>query len=416
MSDPTRCPVVHFDHHSAEHADDPVASYRALRQSHKRGWTEAHGGYWVLSDYQSVFDAARDDDLFSSTREAADTDGLAIVIPPTPMYHHIPIEVDPPEFRKYRKIVNQITAPSAVKRMEEMVERYTTAFVDSVIEKGECDFTTIIGVPAIVTIDWLGLPVEDWNRYAGAHRATLADPQDSPEFRHAVEVELPALSEQMWQTIRDRRAEPRDDVISFLVAQEIDGRPITDEEVFAIVDLLVSGGTGTTASLVSQALVWLARNTEVRRELIDDPGLLDRAVEEFLRVFSPTQALARTVTRDVDFHGCPMKAGDRVLLSWASANRDEEQFDAPDTIDIRRWPNRHVAFGIGVHRCAGSHLGRLMAKRLLQEILTRMPDYTIDFAALERFPDQGTNVGFRRIPARFTPGGRVLAESEAVIG
>jgi len=167
---------------------------------------------------------------------------------------------------------------------------------------------------------------------------------------------------------------------------------------------------------VSQALVWLAKNPDVRQELIDDLSLLDRAVEEFLRVFSPTQALARTVTRDVEFHGCPMKKGDRVLLSWASANRDEEQFENPDTIDIRRWPNRHVAFGIGVHRCAGSHLGRLMAKRLLQEILTRMPDYTIDFDALKHFHDQGTNVGFRSIPARFTPGKRVLPESEAVIG
>jgi cytochrome P450 len=416
MSNPTRCPVIHFDHHSPEHAKDPVGAYRALRQTHKRGWTEAHGGYWVLSDYQSVFDAARDDDLFSSTREAAGTDGLAIVIPPTPMYHHIPIEVDPPEFRKYRKIINQVTAPAAVERMKEMVERYTVAFVDSVIEKGECDFTTIIGVPAIVTIDWLGLPVKDWKRYADAHRATLAEPQDSEAFRHAVEVELPALSQQMWDTIRARRQEPKDDVISFLVSQKVDDRPITDEEVFAMVDLLVSGGTGTTASLVSQALVWLAKNPDVRQELIDDLSLLDRAVEEFLRVFSPTQALARTVTRDVEFHGCSMKKGDRVLLSWASANRDEEQFENPDTIDIHRWPNRHVAFGIGIHRCAGSHLGRFMAKRLLQEILTRMPDYTIDFDALVPFHDQGTNVGFRSIPAKFTPGKRVLPLSEAVIG
>jgi cytochrome P450 len=290
-----------------------------------------------------------------------------------------------------------------------MIDRYTTWFIDQVIEDGACDFTDIIGVPAIVTIDWLGLPVEEWGRYATAHHATVSVEHHTAEFIQATQVDLPQLSAQMRQIISDRRTDPKDDVISFLVSQEIDGRPITDSEVFSIVDLLVSGGTGTTASLVSQTLVWLFQHQDVRQRLIDDPSLLERAVEEFLRYFTPTQANARTVIEDVEFHGCPMRAGDRALLAWASANRDAQSFEAPDEIRIDRWPNRHTAFGVGVHRCAGAHLARAMARSLLGQILERMPDYSIDVDALERYPQQGILVGFRRISATFTPGPRRLA-------
>ena len=163
----------------------------------------------------------------------------------------------------------------------------------------------------------------------------------------------PTSTEKTWEVIRARRENPQDDIISYLVQQEVDDRPVTDDEVFSIVDLLLAGGVGTTASLVSNTVVWLYKNPDVRQQLIDDPSLLDKAIEEFLRYFSPTQALARTVVQDTEFHGCPMKVGDRVLLAWSSANRDAQQFENPDELDIKRWPNRHMAFGMGVHRCAG---------------------------------------------------------------
>ncbi|HTC69654.1 MAG TPA: cytochrome P450, partial [Acidothermaceae bacterium] len=191
--------------------------------------------------------------------------------------------------------------------------------------------------------------------------------------------------------------------------QDVDGRPVTDDEVFSIVDLLVAGGTLTTANLVSQSLVWLYKHPDVRQRLIDHPDLMERAVEEFLRYFAPSQALARTIVKDVDFHGCPMRAGDRALLAWASANRDEAGgFDDPDEIDIERWPNRHTSFGIGIHRCAGSHMGRAMGRQLITEVLTRMPDYVIDLDAVVPYKAQGANAGFIKVPATFTPGPRRL--------
>jgi cytochrome P450 len=407
MSEPKTCPVVRFDHNSPEHSADPVASYARLRREAPAAWTEAHGGYWVLSDYAGVFEAARDDAVFRSGRSPHGGEGLSNVIPKAPVRLHIPVELDLPEHRAYRKILNPVTSPAAVAQLQPMIERWTTWFVDQVIESGSCDFASVIGVPAVVTLDWLGLDVGDWRRYSRALHSVLADSPGSPAHTAAVQVDIPWMQEQITAAIAARRAAPRDDLISHLLAQDVDGAPITDDAAYSVVELLISGGVGTTASLVSQTLVHLSRHPEQRQELIDDPDLLPKAVEEFLRVFSPTQALARTVAEDTVFRGCPMRTGDRVLLAWSSANRDPAQFEAPDDVVLTRWPNRHTAFGMGIHRCAGAHLGRAMARELIGQILRRMPDYVVDEDGLQTYAHQGVNAGYQRIPATFTPGPRL---------
>lgn len=399
-----RCPVVHFDHTSAAHSRDPVAAYRALRAHGPIVRTEAHGGYFVVTDYENVFEAARTEDVFSSARGPHGGDGLATVIPKVPVHLHIPVELDPPRSRDYRKILNPVTTPAAVDRMRPRIAALTTWFVDQVIEAGECDLASVIGVPAVVTLDWLGMPLREWRRYAAALHAVLANPPGSAAHTEAVTLHLPWITAQIRDTIAAR---PADGIIGWILRQEVDGRPIGDDEAYSMVELLISGGVGTTGSLVSQALVHLSAHPDQRAELRADPALLERAVEEFLRAFSPTQALARTVTRDTTLGGCPLREGDRVLLAWASANRDPATFDHADEVDIRRWPNRHAAFGIGVHRCAGAHLGRAMAREIIGQVITRMPDYEVDVDALEAYPSQGVNSGWQRIPTRFAPGPRL---------
>ena len=189
------CPVVGFDHNSAEHSADPVEVYRRLRAEAPVAWTEAHGGYWVVSDYAGVFDAARDDSTFASGRSEHGGTGLNNVIPKAPVRLHIPVELDLPEHRSYRKVINPLTSPAAVERMQPMIERWTTAFVDDVIEDGACDLASVIGVPAIVTIDWLGLDVDDWRRYSRALHSVLAHRVGSPEHAHAVEVDIPWMEQ-----------------------------------------------------------------------------------------------------------------------------------------------------------------------------------------------------------------------------
>jgi cytochrome P450 len=407
MTERPKCPVVSFDHTSAEHAADPVGGYRRLREIGPVVWTEAHGGYYVVTDYEHVFEAARTEQVFSSARSPAGGEGLATVIPKVPVHLHIPVELDPPRSRAYRKILNPMTSPAAIESLRPMIAAYTTWFIDQVIEAGECDFASVIGVPAVVTLDWLGMDPTPWRRYSSALHAVLANRAGSPEHTRAVEVDLPWITEQIRAAVRDRRDLPRDDLVSWIVAHEVDGHPISEDDAYSMVELLISGGVGTTASLVSQALVHLSQETEQRAQLRSEPALLERAVEEFLRAFSPTQALARTVTQPVELAGCPLRPGDRILLAWASANRDPAAFDNPDQVDIHRWPNRHAGFGIGVHRCAGSHLGRAMAREILGQVITRMPDYEVDLTALETYPSQGVNAGYQRIPARFSPGARL---------
>jgi cytochrome P450 len=406
--------VVDFDHNSPEHSLDPRASYAALRTKAPVAWTEAHGGYWVLSDYDAVFEAARNHEVFSSARSDHGGRGLANVIPKAPVRLHIPVELDPPGHRSYRKILNPVTSPAAVEKLKPMIAKWTTWFIDQVIEEGECDFASVIGVPAVVTLDWLGLDVDDWRHYSRALHSVLADRPGSEAHTRAVEVDIPWMEAQITEAISQRRKKPREDLITHLLAQEVDGAPITDNAAYSLIELLISGGVGTTASLVSQTLVHLHLNPEQREKLRDNPGLLERAVEEFLRVFSPTQALARTVAEDIEFRGCPMEAGDRVLLAWSSANRDGKYFESPDEVDLERWPNRHTAFGMGIHRCAGAHVGRAIARELLGQIIERMPDYEIDMASVQAYHHQGVNAGFMRIPATFTPGvRRGPASSEA---
>lgn len=404
-------PVVDFDHNGNEHSKDPAASYRAVRKVAPIAWTEAWGGYWVLAGYEAIFDAARDDDMFSSARSSYGGEGQEILIPKRPIVEHYPIDLDPPESMKYRIIMNKLLTPSRVEEMRPMVERYTALFIDDMIEEGEADFATLTGIPSIITIDWLGLPVEHWRRYSFAHRKVLSAPVDSEDYRWVTQEELPALENEVRKLVSERRKNPGDDPVSFILSHNIDDRPITEDEAVYMIDLIISGGVGTVASLSGQALEWMSANPEVRQRLIDNPELMQNAVEEFLRYFSPTQALARTVQQDADFHGVQIKKGDRALLAWSSGNRDPKgDFENPDEIDIERTPNRHLAFGVGSHRCAGSHLGRLMARTILSEVLKRMPDYQVDHENVVRYPRQGVNTGFDKLPATFTPGKRLLDE------
>lgn len=411
MTQTPRCPVTHFDHHSAEHAAGHVEIYRTLREHSPVAWTEAHGGYWVVADYKSLFEASRDDDLFSSGRhDEYGGPGLSVTIPKAPTAFHIPIELDPPDFRPYRKAVNQVTAPAAVEKLDDVVKHYVTGFLDTIIEDGEADLAVVASVPAAVTVDWLGLDASEYKNYVDAMHTLVSAAPGSPEYQHAAEVAVPWVSRTVREHIAHRREHPTDDATSHFLEVEVDGRPLTDDEIYSILELVISGGVGTTASLVTQSLVWLYQNPDQRQRLIDDPSMVDVAVEEFLRVFSPTQALARTIMQDTEFQGCPVRKGDRALLAWASANRDAEQFENPDEVDITRWPNRHVAFGLGIHRCAGSHLGKAMAREMIRQVLARMGDYVVDMDRVVAYPDQGTNAGYHSIPVSFTPGPRMLGD------
>jgi cytochrome P450 len=395
-----------FDHHSAEYARDWREINAGLRERCPVSRTAAHGGYWVLSKYADVAEAARDDARYSSYQELPDGTRTGATIPSSPL-RQVPIEMDPPEFFAYRKLLNARFSPAAARAREPFLREATTSRIDQVIEAGHADLVRDIAnpVPAILTLELLGLPQDDWQNFSDVAHQIVHTLPGTPENDAATTRFLGVVGD-IAEAITHRRTSPGDDLISLLATAEIDGEPLTDQRLMEMITLVILGGVDTTGSLIGSALEWLARHPGERDRLRADPELLPQATEEFLRYFSPIPGLARTVTRPCTLGGQEFEAGERLFLSWSSANYDEDVFDDPGRIVLDRFPNRHQAFGLGIHRCIGSNFARAEFRIVVEEVLRRLPDYAIDTAAAEPYPSIGIVNGWVTLPATFTPGPR----------
>lgn len=243
-----------FDHHSDECNADPVAYYAAYREGCPVGRTSAHGGFVYTTRYADVARIARDDEAFSSSREATGMDGVAIVIPSGPGLEQYPIELDPPRATGYRDLINPLLTPAAVERLRPMIARHAARAVDAFIELGSADFVRDLTnpVPAAVTLDWLGFPEEDWARLAGPVHDIFAAPAGSERAQRGAEG-LAYMERRIRELIRDRRAEPAEDAVSALVgARDEHGEPFGEDELVSVIGLLIAGGVDTTTSLTGR--------------------------------------------------------------------------------------------------------------------------------------------------------------------
>jgi cytochrome P450 len=396
--------TVHFDHHDPEFAKDPWPQLAHLRQTCPVARSEAYDGFWVLTGYDEIKQVAHDDATFSSAE--------TILIPPkkNASQKSIPIEMDAPEFVEYRKIMQSLFAPPAVERLNPVIEYYANHCIDEFIENGEVDIVHDFAdpLPVMVTLHKLGLPIDEWRRYAEPMHKTVFLRQDNPA-RAGVLEELGWIVGTIKEAIAQRKEAPRDDMITYLLNTKPFGEPVSDHAVQEMVMLTMQGGFDTTGSAISSALLHLDRDRDARQRLIDEPDLMRTAIEEFLRVGAPQFALARTAKRDTEVGGCPISKGDRLLLVWASANRDEGVFERADEVVLDRFPNRHMAFGLGAHRCLGSTLARRQIQVALEAILRRLPDYEVDHDRLVRAETIGVTYGTFAMPITFTPGRRVLS-------
>lgn len=404
----TQAPAVEFDHNSAEYAARWREIYTDLRGRCPVARSDANGGFYVLTRYADVARAVKDDDTFSSTHDATPGSPYGgIIIPPTPNVS-IPIEMDPPEFTPLRKLLNPPFAPGQAKRWEPFTRDVTTAMLDAVIETGQIDLVEDLAspVPAIFTAALMGLPLEDWRMYADVAHAIVYTPPASPAFEGVAGNMVEMITRAVGVSYQ-RRAEPKDDLLTDMVQFRYpDGTALGDEQIGQICTLIIGGGDDTTTGLVANALSWLSENPDQRAWLQADLSRLQGACEEFLRYFTPTQGLARTVRKPVEIGGYALEPGDRVWLSFASANLDPEEFEEPDRVILDRSPNRHQAFGLGLHRCLGSNFTRMEFRVMLEEVLTRMPDYVVDTGASERYENIGIVNGWKTMRATFTPGRR----------
>jgi cytochrome P450 len=397
------CPVVDFDLSgmTTRHAAD-VALHSVRDTGCPVVWTEDNGGHWIVSTYELVAAAFRDWERFSSERTDPDRSAIAFTNSKVPAC--LPEESDPPRWYGYRRALAQILSPQASERLRARARHWTQHSLDQVVARGECDFVHDLTcpVPAAVTLEWLGYPRDEWQMFSDAFHGVSAYPAGSPEHQKASEAYGPVLT-RIADELRDRLASPRDDALTAIAHHEVDGERLPDDVAQSITFLTTVGGIDTTTSLAGAALLHLSQFPADRQRLIAEPDLLPLATEEFLRFYPPARAHKRIVAVDTEFGGVEMKKGDEVLLSEVAAGRDDAEFPHADEFVIDRNPNRHVSFGVGIHRCPGSHLARIVFSEMITAVLQRMPDYEIALDDVADYPDWAMVGGWARMPATFTP-------------
>ena len=400
--------AVDYDHHRPISEWDPDGAHADLRRNDPVHFSALHGGYWVVTSHELVTRCARDPGLFSSEH---DVDGTGpggqfggIAIPPQRAYRSIPSEIDGPAFRQYRRTLLPWFAPAATEQWRPVVRRFAQDCLAPHLASGQVDLVLDLAnpVPAMVTLDLVGLDVGDWRRFAEPlHALVYAEPQ-STAWSGALE-QIAELRAALADTVADRRRNPRDDLATTVVQGQLDGRPVEPEEAVNVLFAVVAGGVDTTTALLANALSWLEEHPQERRGLAEHPEDREAAREEFLRAFSPAPATARTTTCPVDLGAHHLEEGSRVLLSWTAANRDPEVFSEPDRLDLGRDASAHVAFGFGPHRCIGAPLARITFDAVLEVVLEAIPEYRIDRSRAARYPRVGAVNGWIAMPATFSP-------------
>jgi cytochrome P450 len=409
-----RQPRYQFDRHTPEYRFRFEEITEELQQNSPIAWSDTHGGHWVASGHEEVFELARRADVLSNdhdiTGERPAYQGISI--PPTTRKQKGGfLEMDPPEQRHYRQSLNPYLSPAAVARWTPFVDEIVRASLNEKIESGSIDFVDDLAnvVPAVLTLAMMGLPLKDWEIYCEPAHASVYTPPNSPDMARVIEAGM-AMGGKLYQAILEIRATPRPGMIDALVRAQINGKTPDDTELAGVLALLIGGGFDTTTALTAHALEYLSENPADRSRLsAERDTLLDSATEEFLRFYTPAPGDGRTFSADCEIAGKSFKEGDRLWLSWAMANRDPKVFPDPNRIDLDRKANRHNTFGLGIHRCIGSNMARMTFKRMLLAALDRMPDYVCDRAGAEHYATIGTIQGMKHLPATFTPGPRIGA-------
>jgi cytochrome P450 len=366
---------------------DPWPMYAALRDHdpvHHVVPEDPGHDYWVLSRHADVWAAARDHETFSSAQGLTVNYGELELIglqdnPPMVM-------TDPPAHTEFRKLVARGFTPRQVQAVEPAVRQFVVERIERLREQGGGDIVAELfkPLPSMVVAHYLGVPEQDRQKFDGWTDAIVAASSEPGGLLTATEALL-GMTGYFTELIERRRRDPGDDTVSHLVAAGVgaDGDIAGVLSILAFTFTMVTGGNDTTTGLLGGAVQLLHRNPDQRRLLAQDPELMPDAVEEFLRLTSPVQGLARTTTRDVTLHGTTIPAGRKVLLLYASANRDERQYGSNAAeLDVTRRPRSILTFSHGAHHCLGAAAARMQSRVALTELLNRCPDFEVDDAGI----------------------------------
>ncbi|MBL7496783.1 cytochrome P450 [Frankia sp. CNm7] len=391
----------HFDHQSPELAHDFHPTLARARSRCPVTHSDQHGGFWIATGYEHVLGVAQNWETFSSAS--------GITIAPTESHTILPVTIDPPLQREFRRVINPYFRPVVVAEWEKQTRELVNRLIDGFIERGSCDFQEEFArpLPGLAFFEFaLHAPKED---LAMVNKWAMTTAQPVPEAREC----LFKLAGWIAQLIAKRRETgPLGDVIDGVLDAQIEGRPITDAEAIGTIHLLILGGLDTTAGVLGMSMLRFCEHPEIPAMLRERPELIPNAVEELLRLDSSFISVARTARQDGEVGGCPIKAGEQILLYWAAANHDENEFEDPETFNPERARNRHIAFGAGPHRCAGSNLARMNLRIAVEELVNRLHDIKLAPDADVHFHSTYNRAPVA-VPITFTPGPRLSpVESE----
>jgi cytochrome P450 len=355
----------------------------------------AQPGFVVATCGAAVREALHDPSIFSSNPDAmyfgSDTGA-------------IPLQIDPPEHSRYRKMLDPMFSPKRMAAKEAEVAALANRLIDRFIERGEVDFSAAFAVPfpSEVFLLLMGLPFDELDKFLHVKEEMIRPSGDTEEARLKSQEQAAGwIFEYVNAAIEQRKIDPTDDLLTYFSGLEDEGR-LTRHEILSICVLFIPAGLDTVTDTLECSIAYLAQHPEQRQQLVDDPTLISAAIEELLRYESPVPIVNRITMTDTELAGCPIAKDTRVRVMLAIANHDPEIHPDPETVDFHRPSNPHIAFGGGVHRCVGSNLARLELRVAMREWHRRIPEYTLA---------EGTELRFRpslreieHLPLRFPAG------------
>ncbi len=386
-----------YDILDPDYVADPYPVWDDLREQCPIAHSGRWGGSWLPTRYSDVQRIAQDHAHFSSS----DVGVLSFTPeerPPRPIEIPVPpIDQDQPVHTWTRRLLLPWFSHSRVAEYEPYTRDLCNRLIDGFIESGSADAAGDYArqIPVRVIALLLGVPEEMSDTFTGWVQDVLEFAHDEKRSGAATD----ALTEYLFARLEERRTEPGDDLISALLQADVEGEPVDDLIIMGMAALTLIAGVDTTWSSIGSAMLHLATHPDDVQRLIDEPEIMPLAIEELLRAYSPV-TMARITVEDIEVAGCPMKAGDKVLMNFPGANRDPEVFENPDDVILDRAQNRHVAFGAGIHRCAGSNLARMELRVAVEEWIKRIPSFRLTDDAEVTWAG-GQVRGPRQVPVTF---------------
>jgi cholest-4-en-3-one 26-monooxygenase len=391
----------------------PHDQFRWLRQEapvYRHAGSGNDEDYWCITKHADLKYISKNPMIFSSEEKGAlirDPDAETL-----PMLRQIMLNMDPPRHRIYRAIINKAFTPRMVTNMEARVDKMIEQIINRVCEKGQCDFVDDLAAPLPMQVicEMVGVPEEDRRGIyqLGNKMVGFDDPELNPDGtweKPQADSELTSASANMFlyaaklkEMFQDSN---EDNLATALLNAEVDGQKLTDMEFNSFFLILAIAGNETTRTVTSNGMIQLIRHPDQRQRLLNDPSLLNTAIEEILRFEPAVSCFRRTAMKDVEIRDTRIAAGDKIMLWYPAANRDEEVFDDPDKFDLGRNPNDHLSFGIGEHFCLGSNLARMELRKIFAALMKRLPD--IEFAAEPRRLRSNFVNGVKEMQVSFTP-------------